>query len=207
MLLLPVAVWSREPELPKRNLIVELRWVDAVLSGAALSGVRQGAVVVGTAGSVSPGPAVTTSTLRRDAAAIQQVRVLNGMSASVMMSEPQAVQWVETAVELPLDGAGRGGARVLMQPRSSPAEPRQGFVVSPRWPGGEAPVRVELRSLAPIDGGRAEVLSTVQLALDEWLTVARSGGTPSRAAQGVTSSSDAQAQRTRELQIRVQLAP
>ncbi|WP_204280290.1 hypothetical protein, partial [Raoultella ornithinolytica] len=59
-LLLPARLAAAPPAV---QLLVELRWVDSRLAPAAVAAVRDGAVVVGTAGSVSPrGPGVVTST-------------------------------------------------------------------------------------------------------------------------------------------------
>ena len=47
---------------PRVNLWVELRWVDSRVSQAAIAGLRDGAVVVGTGGAVSPRGAIVLST-------------------------------------------------------------------------------------------------------------------------------------------------
>lgn len=207
---------------PARNLLVELRWVDSSLSGAALAGVREGAVVVGTSGSVSPrsgGVTLSTRDLEAEPAPAQRLLVLNGQSASVLLSEQQAMQWLDYGVELPAGGGARGGAaagsggsaapsaRIYASPRTTLVERQRGFTVSPSWPGGRAPVKVELRATAPDERGQAQVFTTVQLGLDEWLTVARSGAPPPRPQPGVLSTRDAEARPSRELQLRVSLAP
>lgn len=212
------AAVAREPAaLPRRNLRVELRWVESSLSGAALAGVREGAVVVGTSGSVSPRPGgVTLGTRALDAepSPIERLLVLNGQSASVQLNEQQPLQWLEYGVELPAAGRAGGssgnsanGARVYAAPRSTLVERQRGFSVSPRWPGGRAPVQLELRAMAPDERGQAQVVTTVQLGLDEWLTVARSGSPPPRPQPGVLSTRDVEARPGRELQLRVSLAP
>ena len=62
-LLLPVLSHAAPPAV---QLLVELRWVDSALPPSAQAGVRDGAVVVGTAGSVSPrGPGVRRDPRRR----------------------------------------------------------------------------------------------------------------------------------------------
>ncbi|MET0519557.1 MAG: hypothetical protein ABW005_12080 [Burkholderiaceae bacterium] len=228
-LLLALAATIAVAAGPARNLLVELRWVDASLSGAALAGVREGATVVGTAGSVSPRPGgvtVSTGDLDAEPVPVQRLLVLNGQSASVMLSEQQPLQWLDYSVELPAVAAGGGnagkggnggnggsngnaapGARVYAAPRSTLVERQRGFVVSPHWPGGRQPVRVELRAITPGEQGQAQIFTTVQLGLDEWLAVARSGAPPPRPQPGMLSTRDAEARPSRELQLRVGLAP
>ena len=63
-------------------------------------------------------------------------------------------------------------------PRTSYIERTRGFVVTPNWPGGRQPVQVDLKATRPQGGqveGQTQVFSTVQVALGDWITVARSG--------------------------------
>lgn len=222
-----LAATAAEPR--NKNLWVEMRWVESSVSGAALAGVRDGAVVVGTAGSVSPRGQIVLSTQRRDEAAqqVQRVLVLNGGTASVQLSEQTPVQWLDYGVQLEAGGraapGGNGslsGAKVLALPRTGWVERSSGFTVNPQWPGGQQPVRVTLTALStgpsagggsagdvPGQGRQAQFQSTVMVPLGEWLTVARSGAELQRAERGVTSSRDAETRSLRELQIRVELAP
>lgn len=206
--------WARDAAGPKRNLLVELRWVESSLSAAALAGMREGATVVGTAGSVSPKSGVTLSTRKDEPAAIQRLIVLNGYSGSVSLGQQTPMQWLDVAVDLPIETARQGqsgGGRVIAVPRSGVVEQTRGFVVSPSWPGGSQPVRVELKAMAsgtsPDGQGQSQVFSTVQAPLGEWLTVARSGAAVARAQAGVISSRDAEGVNSRDLQLRVSLAP
>jgi hypothetical protein len=223
LLLLTGLAPAAEPAGPRQNLLVELRWVESRLSGAALGGVREGAVVVGTAGSVSPKPAITLSTRRQEdeqSGQIQRVVVLNGYQASVLLSETQLLQWLDYGVELRGEGLGEGRsegrgegdrARIQAQTRSVPVERRRGFALTPQWPGGRQPVRVELRALGNAgpqgQGAQTELLSTVQVPMGDWMTVARSGAATRTPQPGVISSSDAESQSSRELQLRITLAP
>ncbi|WP_144006940.1 hypothetical protein [Pelomonas sp. KK5] len=193
-----------------QNLQVELRWTESAVSGAAMAGVRDGGYVVGTAGSVSPRPGgVTISTARASAPPAQRLVVMNGKSASITLTEPQTTQWLDYAVEMPTQQGGQ--PKVYAAPRTSVVERSRGFVVTPRWAGGKRPVEVELKAMRPREeaegGGEEQVLSHVQVPLGEWITVARTGA-PARAPErGVTSSRDAEPQSSRELQLRVTLAP
>ncbi|TDP62472.1 hypothetical protein DES47_10750 [Roseateles toxinivorans] len=193
---------------PRQNLWVELRWVDSTLSGAVMAGVRDGAVVVGTAGSVSPRGHVSVSTQTRDDASqqVQRLLVLNGQQASLRLTESTPVQWVDYGVQFdaaqPASSPGKGWA----VPRQGLIEQTGGFTVTPQWPGGKQPVRVEFRAL---DGGSSQqqVLSTVLMPLDSWTVVARTGQGLRQQQRGVTSSRDAEGVSTRELQLRVSVAP
>ncbi len=212
-LLLTATVGAAEPTGPRQNLLVELRWAESSVSGAAVAGVRQGGVVVGTAGSVSPRPGLTLSTRRQEAqgSQIQRVLVLNGYQASVLLSETELLQWLDYGIELRGGqmGGGRERPRAHAQTHSLPVERQRGFVLTPSWPGGRQPVRVELRALgtAQQTGAQSELLSTVLVAMGDWLTVARSGAATRQPQAGVISSSDAEGQSNRELQLRVTLAP
>lgn len=213
---------------PRRNLWVEIRWVDSSLSNAALSGVRDGAVVVGTAGSVSPRGGVGLST-RRESSSSQQVQqrllVLNGSTARVRLSEQVPVQWVDYGMQLEAGATAAAGGKILAVPRSGSVEMLSEFSVTPQWPGERQPVRVSVqvqqgRAPAAEGGGMpvnpathpqasqsTQVQSTVLLPLGEWLTIARSGMRAEAQERGTLSSRDAEGRASRELQIKIELAP
>ncbi|MEJ6007277.1 hypothetical protein WG899_17140 [Paucibacter sp. AS339] len=210
--------------LPAKNFLIELRWVDIQVSGAVMSGVREGAVVLGTAGSVSPRGGASLSTQRQDdsASRVQRLLVLNGHPGSVQFTEKVPMQWVDVGIQIDAQPGGapptQGAAKAWAVPRSGFAEQTQEFTVTPQWPGGQAPVRLEVRAQAPVmnaqavqggQGGSAQttVVSTVAAPLGEWVTVARSGASVRTPERGVISSRDAEGQRSRELQIRADLAP
>ena len=212
---------------PQRNLLVELRWVDSSLSGAVLAGSREGAVVAGTAGSVSPRGQLGVGTRSHgDAAPLQQQRllVLNGQTASIQLNELTPIQWVDMSVntaaqvEAGAESPGPGSAaKVRATPRQGFIEQTRSFPVSPHWPGGRQAVRVALRAQGPGAAGsgsgpadplpQLQLQSTVLLPLGEWLTVARSGAVLPHQERGIISSRDAENRIVRELQLRVELAP
>ncbi|WP_197047118.1 hypothetical protein [Paucibacter sp. KBW04] len=219
-LLMAASAWADGG--PRRNLWVEIRWVDSSLSNAALSGVREGAVVLGTTGSVSPRGGVALSTRRESSSQQQQQQrllVLNGSTARVRLSEQVPVQWVDYGVQVD------AGAKVLAVPRSGSVEMLSEFSVTPQWPGERQPVRVSLQvqqGRAPAAEGAGvpvnpathpqasqstQVQSTVSLPLGEWLTIARSGLRAEAQERGTLSSRDAEGRASRELQIRIELAP
>lgn len=216
--LLTVSVQAREPQGPQRNLLIELRWVESSISAELVKGVREGAVVVGTTGSVSPRGSVTLSTQNRDDKRneIQRLVVLNNHSSSIDIGERSTVQWLDYALELPLSASGvaAGTARIAAVPRTRQVEQSRSISVTPHWPGGSQAVRVEfsLQESNPDAGGgreptRSRVLSTVQMPMAQWTVVARSERTVSASQPGELRSSDASNVKTRELQMRVNLAP
>jgi hypothetical protein len=208
-LLLSASLWASmaaQAAPPAVNLNVELRWVETNLPGAAQAGVRDGAVVVGTAGSVSPRGAVVTSTAAAVPAPVQRLTVLNGQRASIQLERSEPLQWLDTTVEIdPSATPASAMRRVYASPRQGEKRLTQGFSVTPTWAGGGggAAVRVELSGQQ--DG--AQVQSTLLLPLGSWRGVARSGGGAAPAERGTVSSRDAAGTVERELQLRVSVQP
>jgi len=199
-LLMPLSAWAA---LPAATFLVELRWVDSAVTGAAQAGVRDGAFVVGTAGSVSPrGSAVVTSTAQAqpEPRILHRLKVLNGQRGSVKLTTREPLQSVETVYDVAPDGKVRGA---YAKPQTTERRVTQGLTVSPTWPGGDAPVRVEFS----VDDDGSEFQSTLDLPMDHWQTVARTGGGSSPAPRGTLSSRDAASQPERELQLRVSIQP
>lgn len=195
---------------PAVPLIVELRWVDSNLAPAALAGVRDGAFVVGTGGAVSPrGPGVVTSTTQQPAPQpVQRIAVLNGQRASQRLTTREPLQWVDALVEFDPSASSPGPAsaprRIYASPRQGERRTTQSFAVTPTWPGGRAPVRVAFE----VDDGDNSFQSTLDLPLERWQTVARTGAAVAPPApRGTVSSRDAAGQPQRELQLRVSLEP
>ncbi|KQW46481.1 MULTISPECIES: hypothetical protein [unclassified Roseateles] len=202
LLLLSLLALPAAAAPPAVQLLVELRWVDSQLPAAAQAAVRDGAVVVGTAGAVSPrGPGVVTSTAQAAPEPGLRLQVHNGQRASMRLTTREPLQWVDPVVEVAPTGTVRG---VYVNPQPRERRAAESFAVKPTWPGGRAPVRVEF-SVAK-DGG--EFQSTLDLPLDRWQTVARRGGAAEPAGQrGTVSSRDAVGQPERELQLRVSVQP
>nr|WP_297524226.1 hypothetical protein [uncultured Roseateles sp.] len=207
---------------PKQNLQVEMRWVESELSGATVAGLRDGSTVVSTGGSVSARGGVSLSTENREQRQqlFPRLLVLNGSQASFTMTESTPIQWVDVALDRQ---QGEQRDRVVVVPRQGMAERVRGIVVRPRWPGGRSPVDVEVRASdqAQMPQGGAygttlpdgqqrpstDVLSTVQAPLGIWVTIARTGSVSSSASRNTYSTRDAEVQKLRELQLRVDVAP
>jgi len=181
-------------QLPQRNLIVDMRHVEAGQDG-------------GYSVSTKPREALMTA---------QAVNVRNGEKASLNVSTTMPMQWVQSvsvqSAALSTSGAsatntGGGVTNGLVW-----LEAGQSLQVQPRWPGGKQPVRVDIEvqstHVAPRSGtelpeqSKSQLTTTVDLPLGQWLTIAFSGSAPQ---PGVYSSQSA-ANSQRLLQIRV-LAP
>lgn len=187
--------------LPEVSLAVEMRWVDSTLPGAAAAGVRDGAVVVGTAGTVSPrGPGTVTSTAAAEPPPVQRLLVLNGRQARLQLTTREPLQWVDTVVDLAPNGSVRG---MYAQPQTRERRSSRSLAVTPAWPGGRAPVRVTF----DVEDDTGAHHATLDLPLARWHTVARSGAATPPAPRGTTSSRDASGQPERELQLRVSVQP
>ncbi|TXI17432.1 MAG: hypothetical protein E6Q67_13180 [Roseateles sp.] len=189
---------------PAVNLQVEWRWVDSTLSAAALAGVRDGATVIGTAGSVSPHGALVTSSVPPAQPPVQRLTVLNGQSTRLQLDSTETLQWQPSSLDLD-PGAPSATAAHRVRVKPQPAQPRQAQSISltPTWAGGRAPVRVEF-SLRQ-DG--TELASTVLLPMERWQTVARTGTPAAAPERGVVSSRSAEGRPERELQLRIAVQP
>jgi hypothetical protein len=199
---LPWLVGTAVATPPAVPLQVEWRWVDALLPPAAQAGVRDGAVIVGTAGSVSPhGAGIVTRTAPPAPPPVQQLLVMNGQQAARQLTSRERLQWVDALVEL--DPTGRTPRALHAQPRLGERTQVQRLSVTPTWPGGRAPVRVVL----DVTDGDLALQTTLDLPLAQWHTVARSAPPLAPAERGTLNSRDAAAQPARELQLRVSPAP
>lgn len=174
---------------PAHNLLVSLRVADddASLGGAG-------------------GPAVTVHSARAGRSTEQSVLVLNGARAAIRLVQGMPVDDIDV-VWTPW---GPGGAV-----RSRWVELVDGLQVRPSWPGGNAPVTVELAIDRTAPGARTRpgavpaqwsVLSTVQAPLDEWVAVAQLQARQARAAVTTGGFGASTRSRQRVLQLRVSLA-
>ncbi|RTL40507.1 MAG: hypothetical protein EKK53_15050 [Burkholderiales bacterium] len=192
---------AAEAALPAVTLLVELRWVESALAPAAQAGVRDGAVVVGTGGAVSPqGPGVVTATAGAAAEPPQALRVANGERAQLRLTTREPLQWLDTVAELSPQGSVRG---LYARPQAGTREAVRSITVLPSWAGGRAPVRLAFQ----VDEDGHAVTSTRDLPLERWQTVAQTGGATPPAPRGTTRSTDAVAKPERALQVRVSILP
>ncbi len=192
------------PPLPQRNLSVEMRISDESLD-TRRDAAAGASVTIGSTGRVDAagGASVRSRSQQQGLDAVQRVLVLNGGRASLRLAQGLTVD--DTEVFWTPWGPG---AAV----RSQWIELVNGMQVAPRWPGGEAPVTLEIAAQsagrATQNSGQAlppqlSTFTTVQVPLDEWVEVAQ---LQSRQASVSRSGfSAATASRQRSLQVRVSL--
>lgn len=211
-------------EIVARNLLIELRQVDERSSEAGGVAVERGGVVLRSDGrsSVGLGGSAQVRSSRGAMSSVQQVRVLSGMSASVRLGQSVPLQLWQTWL------SPQG---VQMGPTTVFVEAGQGFAVRPRWPGGAAPVTVEVmsessqfaqpgmgsrweRAVAETRAARGEapppgtvessrVLTTLAVPLGQWVTLAESGTSTVREEHGLLSTGQLDATRGLRVEMRV----
>jgi hypothetical protein len=191
---------------PQRNLSVEMRVSD---DQAETQRDAQRSVTVGSRGgrpNVGGSVTVQSGSSHQATDATQRVLVLNGGRATLRLA--QGLQVDDTEVWWTPWGPG---AAV----RSQWVELVNGMDVQPRWPGGDAPV---LLGIAAQSAGRAtpnsgqplppqaNMFTTVQVPMGEWVEVARVQGRQSTVSSGATGGfGAATSSRQRSLQVRVSL--
>lgn len=198
--------------LPMRNLLVEVRQVDEGQSNVQGGGIERGAVVISSDGRVSGGAEAgwVASTRQRNDSIAQQVRVLNGHRASMRLGQSVPLQWWQASV------TPQG---VQAVPTTVFSEAGKGFTVRPSWPGGRAPVTVEVQTELgrvrdpnltiggdPDNGVASEnftTLTTLRFPLGEWVTIASSGQDGASSQRGVVSTRDVERSRQIVVQMRV----
>jgi hypothetical protein len=203
-----MALWVVGPAtgarpLPVRNLVVEMRVVDD--AATMERGVAGGATVsIGSRGRVDGSAAVVVQgrTQNQQQDLQQSVVVLNGARATLRLAQGQLVDDTEVA------WTPWGPAAAV---RSQWVELVNGMDVWPRWPGGNAPVTLDIAAQSTgrstLNAGQLPppqltTLTTVQAPLGEWVEVARlqrRQATVSNGFGAATSSGQ------RSLQVRVSL--
>ena len=181
-----------KPELPARDLSVELRQVD---DGPA------GGYTVSTAPAVPTWPA-------------QAMRVRNGETASLHIGQSMPVQWVQ-AVAAQSSSVAASGVNLSSKGGSvhnamTWINSGQDLELTPRWRGGKEDVTVEVAVRSTQLGtqsasglpslNQSELVTTVSAPLGYWVVIAASGGTG--ASKGSYSSQPANEVR-RTIQVRV----
>ncbi|NMM19003.1 MAG: type II and III secretion system protein [Rhodoferax sp.] len=181
-----------QAELPKRDLVVELRQVE------------------------DAGGATVSTQSREPLLTPQQIRVRNGAKASLRLEQALPMQWVKAASSQTESLSGSGvtsrssGGSVVNEVTWMDAG--QSLTVQPRWPGGKQAVTVDIEVQAAAVGdrlgaelptqSRSQTATSVSAPLGQWVTIATSGSSPAR---GVYSS-EATVKSRRLMQLRV-LAP
>jgi hypothetical protein len=168
-------------ELPRRDLLVELRQIDEGGAGYVVGTQPQAALL-----------------------APQQVQVRNGAKASLKLGQAMPVQWVQSATTGAL-GSGvkqkvtwfEAGQSLHVQPRWPGGKQPVALEVEVQ----SASVQEQPGAPLPTQS-RSQVVTTVSAPLGQWVTVASTGAAPQPGVYGSQSA----AQTRRLLQLRV-LAP
>jgi hypothetical protein len=236
--------WAAPPgsaNLPARNLVIEWRVNGISQVQQRQQGIRSGQLIVDSRGNIigrsDIGLNRTETTSQGNS--VQQVQVINGGRARLFVGETQSHlvwqwAWVDAgATGLGVIGpsgqggvSGQAGAGTATSQSTRPGlvaqtawiDLGQGLFVRPRWPGGRAPVQVELEATSrqPMMGGvtgsrlepdgqtrRTEVATTLSVPMDEWTVVARSGSRTTQQRSGTLSTRDLDETESERLEIRV----
>ena len=218
-LCLPGQAQGIDPSLPLRNLVVEWRIEGQGQIRDSGAGVRQGRVIIDSQRGVVAQGDVRLGTWQTESQtqSVQQVQVLNGGRARLFVgrSQPYTVwQWAYAPAQAPRHRPHHPGDRlppVQVWGQTEWLDLGQGLNVRPRWPGGQAPVTVELEASASQpsayepDGQirRTEVASTVAVPLGEWTAVARSGRRAQATRSGTLSTDTVDDTQSEQLEIRI----
>lgn len=162
----------------------------------------------------APSAAYTVGTANRAVDfAPQQVRVRNGEKASLQVTQSMPMQWVQKieSQSATLSAAGTSASSQAggVTQAVTWMESGQSFTVTPHWPGGKKPVKLEIevqssavdeRTSADLPAtARQRYSTTVSAPLNQWVTIATSG----RATPAGSYSSAGTSDTRRLMQIRV----
>lgn len=181
-------------QLPKRDLIIEVREVDVGEGGAYTVGTQAGKALL----------------------APQQLRVRNGEKASLSVGRSMPIEWIESASASTASSSSAGmagaGSGASVSKAVAWMDSGQGIFVQAQWPGAQQPVKVELEvQSASVQAGtgadlaaqsRRQLVTTVSAPVGQWVSIAFTGQSRHSGVYG----SEADADPRRVLQIRV-LAP
>lgn len=187
------------------DLTVELRQVREGQEDQDDPHTGGGAYTVGTSGS------------RPVDFAPQQVRVRNGEKASLQLNQSMPMQWVQKiesqSATLSAGGASASNTSGGVTQAVTWMESGQSLTVTPHWPGGKLPVKIEIevqssavdeRTSSDLPATqRQRYTSTISAPLNRWVTIASSG----KPAQAGSYSSHGSSEGRRLTQIRVSREP
>ncbi|MES2581442.1 MAG: hypothetical protein V4627_01895 [Pseudomonadota bacterium] len=147
----------------------------------------------------------------------QQVRVRNGEKASLQMHQSMPMQWVQKiesqSATLSAGGTSASNSSGGVTQAVTWMESGQSLTVTPHWPGGKLPVKIEIEvQSSAVDERTSSELpatqrqrytSTVSAPLNRWVTIASSGKPARAGSYSSAGSSDGR----RLTQIRVSREP
>jgi hypothetical protein len=149
--------------------------------------------------------------------ASQQVRVRNGEKASIQINQSSPMQWVQKiesqSATLSAAGTSASSNSGGVTQAVTWMESGQSLTVTPHWPGGKLPVKIEIEAQSSAVDERTSsdlpatqrqrTTSTVSAPLNRWVTIASSGKPAQVGSYSSTGSSDGR----RLMQIRVSREP
>ncbi len=184
--------------LPLRNLQIEVRQTDQDRSTRE----RLDAEVAARAQAGQSGAAIGITAQdeqrSRSGSAQQQVLVLNGRRAAIVLRNTVALQLLQSFQ--------RRGVWVTV-PGMVWLQAGTGFDATPRWDGGDT-VELELSTLQgrqPLAGESARTSTAIVLPLGEWTTIAESEQVQDSQQSGLTGSGRSSSQSVLRVQVRVSL--
>lgn len=187
---------AQPARLPAMNLRAELRWVETGRADRRAADVS-GSVTVGTVRGTDGQLTLRSDQRQTEGEVLQQVLVINGGTAQIRLARAVPLQWVEA-----LQGP-RGAATVVL--RQAWVEAATGVVLRPRWPGGAAPVELEVSAEVSTGVQQGQIGTQVLLPLGEWFTLATDGSQRTASQRGALSTRDIDTRTQRELQVRIGL--
>lgn len=142
----------------------------------------------------------------------QQVRVRSGEKASLQINQSMPMQWVQKiesqSATLSAAGTSASSQSGGVTQAVTWMESGQSFTVTPNWPGGKKPVRLEIevqssavdeRTSSDLPAtARQRYSTTVSAPLNQWVTIATSGRSTRAGSYSSSGTSDAR----RLMQIR-----
>lgn len=217
-------------QLPARNLLVSWRVVSSVDAQQSRAGLRQGGLVIDSRRGVigQGGVELSTRQLERDQQTHQQILVLNGRKARLDLRQQRPITQWQWVAQLGNGGFGGGNGGPGGQQGAQPqvglvaqtlwVDAGQGLVATPRWPGGKAPVTVELEAESPGQPGRPftqdaqgtppprlVVQTALSVPLGEWVPVAQTNRQEEVQRRGMLSTQGTSSDEQAVLEIRVSL--
>ena len=143
----------------------------------------------------------------------QQVRVRNGEKASLQINQSMPMQWVQKiesqSATLSAGGTSASSSSGGVTQAVTWMESGQSLTVTPHWPGGKLPVKIEIEvQSSAVDERvssdlpatqRQRYTSTVSAPLNRWVTIA-SSGKPARAGS-YSSAGSSEGRRLRQIRV------
>jgi hypothetical protein len=188
---------ANQSGLPLRNLLIEVRQIQQENRASdQVGGAVQAQVQPGQTG-IAANISASRSSQDRNASTRQQVLVLNGRSANISLGNSVPLQLIQTVF--------RNGIWVSV-PGTVYLSANTGFLAQPRWDGsGSVELALEAMQSQGVLATASSTSTRLVVALDEWVTVARSDQTLSNRSTQLGGFGNVTGTTQLEIQIRVSL--